>query len=244
MKIMLDAGHGPETPGKQTPDGLMKEYQFNRAVANHLAPILREYKSVELQTVHSDARDVPLRERTDQANRWGADLYVSIHANAAGGQWSDAQGIETFVYTTNPSGSRAIAEAVQAELVIATGRRNRGVKLGDLHVLRETNMDAILIECGFMTNRQEAELLKDDSYRRICAGAIANAIIKHYGLKPKKEAVKVDNWRIEMGNKAIDNLAAKGKLESPELWKMRLKNGEMERELPWLLFALIDRVTD
>jgi len=115
---------------------------------------------------HSDDRDVPLRERTDRANKWGADLFVSIHANAAGEGWSTAQGIETYVYTTRPPAAVALANAVQRHLIRTTGRPDRGVKSADFHVLRETRMTAILIECGFMTNKQECELLKSDDYRR------------------------------------------------------------------------------
>src|SRR5690606_26580965 len=104
---------------------------------------------------------VLLKERTDKANAWKADLFVSIHANAAGdGGWNSAQGIETFVYKTRPPAAVDLANAVQRNLVHMTGRPDRGVKSKDLHVLRETRMTAILVECGFMTNREEVELLK------------------------------------------------------------------------------------
>jgi N-acetylmuramoyl-L-alanine amidase len=187
MLIVIDAGHGPNTPGKRTPDGSMKEYDFNSAVANYLRDELAKYENVRTHFTHSDREDVPLKRRTDEANRICADLFVSIHANAAGANWSSAEGIETFVYKTRPREAVALAEKVQAQLIASTGRKNRGVKTADFHVLRETKMTAILVECGFMTHREEAALLKSDDYRRKVACAIARAIAEQYGLKRKTE---------------------------------------------------------
>ncbi len=104
MKFVIDAGHGPDTPGKRTPDGSMREYQFNSAVARYAAELLTAYEGVQTLFTHAadGSRDVPLKERTDRANVWGATALVSIHANASGDGWSAAEGLETFVYT-NPS---------------------------------------------------------------------------------------------------------------------------------------------
>ncbi|MGV3488516.1 MAG: N-acetylmuramoyl-L-alanine amidase, partial [Tuberibacillus sp.] len=126
---------------------------------------------------------------------------------------------------------------VQSELVKATGLSNRGVKTANLHVLRETNMPAILTECGFITNRKEAALLESDAFRRKCAQAIVTAIASQYGLKlkavskpnaqpkpnpqpkpqqpAKKEVLKVPGpFKDVPGDrwsaKAIENLKAKG----------------------------------
>ncbi|MEJ8547211.1 N-acetylmuramoyl-L-alanine amidase [Brevibacillus borstelensis] len=185
MRVAIDAGHGPDTPGKRTPDDSMREFHFNSVVARYIRDELQQYDGVETLFTHADdgSRDVPLKERTDKANGWKADVFVSIHANAYGNTWNDANGIETFVYTSRPAAAVKLADAVQCALVRATGRRDRGGKAGDLHVLRETNMTAILVECGFMTNREEAELLKSDTYRRKCATAIVQAIAEVYDLK-------------------------------------------------------------
>jgi len=201
MRIVIDAGHGPETPGKRSPDGSLREYHFNSAVARYVADaLLHGYEGVDILLTHADDRDVPLKERTDRANRWGADLFVSIHANAAGdGGWNSAQGIETYVYETRPPAAVALANAVQRQLIRATGRPDRGVKSANFHVLRETKMPAILVECGFMTHRQECELLKSDAYRRKCAEAIVAGIVETYGLRPKQPAQPpaTEDWRAE-----------------------------------------------
>lgn len=182
MRIAIDSGHGPETSGKRTPDGSMREFQFNYATGRYLREQLLKYANVETIFVFDPSEDTPLRERTNQANSASADLYVSIHANAYGSDWNNANGIETFVYTKASDASRNVARLVQSRLIALTGRANRGVKTANFHVLRETTMPAILVECGFMTNREEAELLKDDAYRRLCAQAIAEGIAQAYGL--------------------------------------------------------------
>ncbi|WP_181454579.1 N-acetylmuramoyl-L-alanine amidase [Paenibacillus dendritiformis] len=190
LKVAIDAGHGLETPGKRCPDDSMREFHFNSVVARYVRDGLSEYVGVETIFTHADdgSRDVPLKERTDRANAWKADVLVSIHANAYGSDWNDAQGIETYVYTTRPAEAVKLADAVQQNLLMETGRKNRGVKADNLHMVRESNMTAILVECGFMTNRQEAELLKSDAYRRKCAKAIVAGIAEVYGLTLKQQA--------------------------------------------------------
>lgn len=171
MKIAIDAGHGWDTPGKRTPDG-MREYEFNRETAL----FLREFINADTLFVHHDSHDMPLVKRVQKVNQARADLYVSIHANAYGEGWTSAHGIETYVYTSRPAVALKMAQSVQNELTAATGRRDRGVKTANFYVLRKTNMPAILIEAGFMTNREEAGLLKTTQYRKTCALAIADGI--------------------------------------------------------------------
>lgn len=197
IKIALDAGHGLNTAGKRTPkfpDGsFMKEFEFNAKVAEYLAEELRKYKNVEIMFTHdhpSGKRDVPLKERTDKANRWKADLFVSLHANAYGDgkSFNSANGTSTFIHHIVPQRTIDIAQAIHRQLIRDLGRRNRGVKRANFHVLRETNMSAVLIEHAFMTNYEEAKLLRSDDFRRKCALATAKAIGSHYGLKKKTES--------------------------------------------------------
>lgn len=188
MKILIDAGHGYETAGKRTVDG-MKEYQFNRAVANEVKRLLAGYQHVTCLFSHSDKRDVPLAERTNYANQANVDLFVSIHANALGNgrEWTSAAGIETYVYLSKPKDAYKLAHIVQAELIRSTSRKDRGVKTASFYVLKETNMTAILCECGFMTNKLEAVLLRTASYQKTCAEAIVHGIATYYNLSVNKE---------------------------------------------------------
>lgn len=196
MKIAIDAGHGPQTPGKRCPDDSMREFNFNSVVARYVRKGLLEYEGVQTMYTHDDdgSRDVPLKERTNSANKWGADLLVSIHANAMGTGWNAAHGIETFTYTTRSASSVALATAVQRQLIKTTGLYDRGVKAENFHMVREFKGPAILVECGFMSHKDEATLLKSDSYRRKCAAAIVAGIAEATDLKKKKESedVRVD----------------------------------------------------
>ncbi|WHX40165.1 N-acetylmuramoyl-L-alanine amidase [Mesobacillus sp. AQ2] len=188
MKIMLDAGHGYNTPGKRSPDGL-REYEFNRAVANYANQLLENYKNVTVYFSHSDQRDVSLTARTDKANSLNVEIFVSIHANAFGsGGWNNVGGIETYVYPSRPPVANQLAQKIQRNLVIATGLENRGVRTADFHVLRETKMDAVLVEGGFMTNRNEVELLRSETYRRTIAEGIVKALAEQFKLQREDNA--------------------------------------------------------
>lgn len=184
MKIMLDAGHGYNTSGKRSPDG-MREYEFNRAVAAYAKGLLDGYQNVTVYFAHSDQTDVPLQQRTNNANSLNVNVYVSIHANAYGTGWNDASGIETYILSTRYQTAYQLAQKIQKQLVLQTGLRDRGVKTADFHVLRETKMDAVLIEAGFMTNREEIKLLQSETYRRTVADAIVKALADQFKLAKK-----------------------------------------------------------
>ncbi|MEH7114517.1 N-acetylmuramoyl-L-alanine amidase [Neobacillus niacini] len=188
VKIALSAGHGPDTPGKRSPDGF-REFQFNYPTAEFVVDYLNEYENVSILRVYEKTRDVPLAERTTKANNWKADIYISIHYNAAGpGGWYDAaHGIETIVYSKSSSNTGfKVASQIQPKLIAATGLRDRGVKaMPGLWEMRKTNMGAALAECGFMTNRNEKALMMKTSYQQKCARAIVDGIVARYGLKRK-----------------------------------------------------------
>jgi N-acetylmuramoyl-L-alanine amidase len=192
FKISLSAGHGKNTPGKRTPDDSMREWEFNSAVVRYIMSELANYENVAVLRLDDPTgqRDIPLQERSDRANAWGANVHIDVHANAFGSTWNDSNGIETFVYKTSLKDAYSLAQKVQANLIKATGLQNRGVKAADLHMLRETKMPAILVECGFMTNKKEAALLKSDNYRRVVAGAILAGLVDQYDLKKKAVAKK------------------------------------------------------
>jgi N-acetylmuramoyl-L-alanine amidase len=216
LKIAIDAGHGPATAGKRCPDDSMREFSFNSVVARYVRDGLAAYSGVETKFTHADdgTRDVPLAERVNTANAWGADVFVSIHANAFGSGWNSARGVETFTSTSPSAASVKLAAVVQRNIVAATGLYNRGVKQADFYVIYRTKMTAILIECGFMTNTAEATLLKSDAYRRKCAEAIVAGIAEVYGLKAEEEKPKLMN--VKDAEKVIAHLSAAWSAASKE----------------------------
>jgi N-acetylmuramoyl-L-alanine amidase len=186
VKIMLDPGHDINTPGKRSPDGSMREFEFNKATAIHVATILSQYNGIEVFFSHdlNDAIDTSLSARANLANRLQVNCVISIHANAGA---VSARGIETYIHLNTPTSTDNLARMIHDNTIIITGMANRGVKRADFAILRETNMDALLIECGFMTNNEDLALLKSDEYRRKCAQGIVNGLVQFYGLTRKPE---------------------------------------------------------
>jgi N-acetylmuramoyl-L-alanine amidase len=204
MKIMLDAGHGFNTPGKRTPDG-MREFEFNSAVAVFAKELLLGYEDTQVFFSHDPTGkvDVPLAERVAKAVKEKVDAVVSIHANAFGDDWNEANGIETFISEDRmPFTELELASHIQNQLIRETGRKNRGVKRGNLYMTKVSNMiPSVLVEAGFMTNREEATLLKSTSHREKVAQSIVNGLVLQFKLQLKKKAMPstVKGYRLKSG---------------------------------------------
>ncbi|MDW0110980.1 N-acetylmuramoyl-L-alanine amidase family protein [Sporosarcina aquimarina] len=192
FKIVLDAGHGLPTAGKQTPDG-EKEWTFNNTVLLAAQSKLKAYPQLELLRVDDPTGkvDVPLKVRTDKANAWNADVYVSIHHNANTGFWGDWGGVETYVFDGNSKNSKAeqLAHCIQPRIIHVMGLRDRGVRKKNLHVLRETAMPAVLIEGGFMDSRTDIQSLRDPRKLKAQGEAIADAIVEYVQLQSVKTEI-------------------------------------------------------
>lgn len=174
MHLLFDPGHGPNTPGKRSPDGKLREFECNYQIARFIQQLLKDKMKCSLTT--TGKRDVPLWERSQLANQLQADIFLSIHADAYGSYWNAVSGIETYVSKAASPTSRKLAHSVQQHLIASTGRLDRGVKKAEFHVLTRTKMPAILVEVGFMTNRVECALLSTEAYQWKCAQAIAKAV--------------------------------------------------------------------
>jgi len=125
-----------------------------------------------------------LSERVDIAKKANGNAFISIHSNAFNGS---ASGIETFFYgaSYNPhvSDSKMLATAIQKRLLAIGETKNRGVKVGNLHVLRENNMPATLVELGFIDHAGDNAKLKSDAWRQSAAQAIYWGILDYYKQK-------------------------------------------------------------
>lgn len=226
VKIALDAGHGKNTSGKRSPDGKIREWNINEAVRKKVEQKLKNYEGVSILTVSDKTgnRDIPLGERTKKANNWKADVYVSIHHNAYGTGWNSANGVETFVYKTQPKESVRLAQYVQEELVKQTDLKNRGVKASNLAVTRETNMPAILVEGGFMTNKEEAAYMKTEKYQEEMATAIVNGLDKYLNLKKKAGSKNDPVSKSSSGDLYRVQVGAFGVKENAETLTKRIKD--------------------
>ena len=158
------------------------------------------------------------------ANDKRSDLFISLHCNAAASP--SVAGIETLVYNMNNS-SADIAIKVQKDLITRTSMVDRGVKpRPDLAVLRLSNMPAILIELGFISNAGGASKLKSDAFLDCCALAITETICKHFKIPNVQEQfIDVSNWAIEprkwcIENGISDGTRAKDNITREEVWTM------------------------
>ncbi|GAA0361104.1 N-acetylmuramoyl-L-alanine amidase family protein [Bacillus horti] len=167
--IYLDPGHGAHDPGAGGANTREKDVVL--AVSNKLFALLEADQDIDVQATRKTDVFLSLTERTDLANKAGADMFLSIHANAATS--SSAHGTETFVHV---NADRTFGSIVHKHLVKATGLRDRGLKEANFSVLRNSKMPAALIEIAFISNPQEEKLLKDPAFQDKVAKALYDAV--------------------------------------------------------------------
>lgn len=175
MKICIDPGHAGRSidPGAVGPTGL-QEADVTLSVCERLRNILQNLEHEVVMTRESveDQASDSLSYRAQIANSSGADIFVSVHCNSAGS--AEAHGTETWIYTGSSAG-RALAEKINPRMV-ALGLADRGIKEANFAVLRLTDMPAILIETAFISNPDEENLLRDETFLNNVAQAISDGI--------------------------------------------------------------------
>lgn len=172
--VVLDPGHGGSDPGAPGP-GSLEEKDIALAIARKARALLDEAGLRVVLTRDGD-RTIGLYERAAVPGRVGAALFVSIHANAS--PLRSTAGIETYYYPGSPAGRR-LAAVLQRTLVSRLGRPDRGVQAADFVVVREPAVPAALVECGYLTNREEARLLASEDYQLRVARAIADGVLSY-----------------------------------------------------------------
>lgn len=204
-KIALTAGHYMGTPGKRCLKSLdpkeTREWELNARIVEKIERGLRAYTGYDLLRTDDEVGtvDISLQQRTDMANRFGADFYLSIHHNA-GVNGGSGGGIVAYVYTNPQAEAVAWQKDLYNALIAATGLKgNRSQPLGkaNLHEVRETNMPAVLLELGFMDSTTDVPIILTEDYAQKCADAIVGVIVKRAGLekKPtKKEETPVKRY--------------------------------------------------
>ena len=185
MKVLIDPGHGIDTPGKRSPDGKFREYLWNRQVADLLGARLVAM-GIDASPVVTETNDIPLSTRVQRVNRIcskvGASnvILVSIHANAAGnGGWMNAKGWSCYTSKGNTESDR-IAECLYDafEKEFPDRKIRKDLSDGDrdweenFYVLAKSRCPAVLLENFFYDNPEEcAFLLKKETKERIASAA-------------------------------------------------------------------------
>ena len=185
IKIYIDQGHNPNPPNTGAEGNGVREQDISYEVGSSLARLLEQNPDFQVRlsrptrtTQLGTSNASSLRARVDDANSWGADYFISIHTNASVSP--SATGTEVLVYRS-PSTASNLANDVLQGVVDASGFPNRGVKQRPgLYVLRKTNMPAILVELGFISNPQEAALMSNNP--SLFARGIYNGLLNYFNL--------------------------------------------------------------
>ena len=176
MLVFIDPGHGGSDPGAVS-NGLM-EKDINLQVALRLRDIL-ENNGIATVMSRDDDTYVGINQRVRMANQSGADYFISIHANAGGGE-----GTETLYYTRE---SVPFAEIIQNNFVNQMGTIDRGIIFRDnLGVIKRTYMPSVLLELGFIDSPVDADMLQNR--QEDMAWAIANGFFELLGMSPMSRA--------------------------------------------------------
>lgn len=201
--IVLDAGHGYNTAGKRTPDGI-REWTLNNAVCNYIAEYLNGYDVKIYRTDDTTGKkDVALQTRVNLTNKYNPHVFVSIHHNAHKGYFGSWGGVEVYYHKKGTSADRKLAETIAPKLASNTGLTNRGVKTSSLWVLTcKASIPAILCEGGFMDSNTDYKIITSEDGQRKYAKAVADGLIEYLGLaksttttaKPKPVAVSGGNY--------------------------------------------------
>lgn len=177
--IVVDPGHGNFDVGTRNDLCEEKTLALNTALFVRKELVKKGYR-----VVMTRSRDefVALKKRAQIANDLKSQVLVSIHYNAAHNK--DAHGIEIFYHkNAKPwklKRSKLLAQTILRKMLSNTGAFSRGIKEGNLCVIRETNMPSVLVECGFITNEKECRKIINPDYQKTIARSIAAGLDEYF----------------------------------------------------------------
>ena len=184
MKVFISAGHGGSDPGAVA-NGV-KEKDLNLSIALACRDELKRH-GVEVKMSRAKDENDPLSEEIKECNAYAPNLAVSIHNNAGGGD-----GAEVFHHHGGGKG-KTLAENILAEIV-KVGQNSRGAKVRknsqgkDYYgFIRETSAPAVIVECAFVDNASDLEILASESDRQKVGRAIAKGVLKTLGVEIQAE---------------------------------------------------------
>jgi N-acetylmuramoyl-L-alanine amidase len=172
-KIAVDAGHGGNDPGAI--GGGVQEKDINLQIVGILHELIDQQPDMVAVQIRTLDMFIPLEDRIARAEAAGAELYVTVHVNSYNSDGPD--GVETIVDSTREmaSDSWVLGELIQDGVTQATGARDRGTRSQESY-LQRTEMPAVSLETGFITNPEERAKLIDPEYQTKIAQGILNGI--------------------------------------------------------------------
>ena len=185
IKIGLDAGHGLNTAGKQTPDKI-KEWTLNDKVRDKVVSLLSDY---DCEIIHTDGNegktDESLSYRLNKYINAKVSAFVSIHHNAFTGSWNGATGVEVYTDNNPTAADLKLADCIYDRMVNHTGLKGRGIKRANFYVINQNKIPAVLVEGGFMDGTNDYKVITSDAGQTAYAKAVAEGLIEFLGLKKK-----------------------------------------------------------
>lgn len=198
--VALDAGHGLNTPGKRTPDGI-HEWELNDAVRDQVVRNLEDYKVRFIFPDKNEGKvDESLTSRRTMAINADVDVLVSIHHNAFKGTWGSARGIEVYVDRNCLAADRELANLICTRMAKNTGLKNRGVKSENWTVINTNKVPAVLTEGGFMDNKKDHKVITSKAGQAAYAKAISDSLIIFLDLE-KKDSKPATKKKTSTGKK-------------------------------------------
>lgn len=193
VKVLIDNGHGENTPGKRSPDGRLREWSYTREIADMVVTDLRKL-GIDAERIVKENTDAPLSERCRRANEIYRQtgkkaILVSIHCNAAGSgaSWMDAHGWSVFVSNNASRNSKKLADCLAwAACMQSVSVRKYNPKQyywqQNLAICRDTVCPAVLTENFFQDNRRDVEYLLSREGKETVVRIHVEGIIKYLGL--------------------------------------------------------------
>ena len=212
FKIALSAGHYRYTAGKRCMKKLdpneTREWVLNDRIADKVEKLLSAYDGYDLLRVDDTTgeKGIDLETRVANANKWGADFYLSIHHNAGilGGKGG---GIVAYVYKNVDATTKAWQKDLYDALIKKTGlkgNRSNPLATSNLYECRVTTMPCVLLELGFMDSKTDVPIILTEDYANKCAEAIVEVLVKKGNLVKKPEINEVKTvYRVQCGAFAI-----------------------------------------
>ena len=193
LVVILDAGHGKDTPGKCAPDKSLYEWQWTREIVAMICERLYGLENVQTVILVPEEHDVPLKERVRRVNTIYHDakiagkecLLISVHINAAGhGTWKNASGWSVWVSNNASEKSKQFAQIAYREAVSLGLQGNRVVPeeqywTSNFYILKNTPCPAVLTENMFQDNQADVEFLKSEEGKEKIVDLHVNAIKKY-----------------------------------------------------------------
>lgn len=190
MIVILDNGHGSNTPGKCSPDKKLLEYKYTREIVKRIADQLKIH-NIDSYILTPEETDIPLQERVNRANKIYREnnkqaILISVHCNAAGSdnKWHSARGWSVYISPNASTNSKRLATEIAKgaennKLKVRKETNDRSYWVQNLYICKYSNCPAVLTENLFQDNKYDVEYLLSESGKETIVKLHVDGILKY-----------------------------------------------------------------